>query len=66
MPDETRRVPIIESQAPIPEDLDAWLDLADRDLANSNTPIHNRPLLSIARLVEWEAIMDENGIPYTR
>jgi hypothetical protein len=64
MRDETPETPAAEELTPIPEDLAAWLNLADRDLTNSNTPIHNRPLLSIIRLVQWEAIMDVNSVPY--
>ncbi len=45
-------------------DLAAWLELADQSLANQNIPVSDRVLLSIRRLVEWEAIMDENGDPY--
>jgi hypothetical protein len=64
MRDERDESPTVESEPPIPAELDMWLDLADRDLTNSNTPIHNRPVLSIIRLLQWEAIMDANGVPY--
>lgn len=45
-------------------DLAAWLDLADQDLAKQNVPVSDRIILSIHRLVQWKAIMDENGDPY--
>ncbi len=46
-------------------DLAAWLDLADKDLAKHNVPVSDRVILSIHRLVQWEAIIDENGNSYS-
>jgi hypothetical protein len=65
MNNETPPAPDTIVRAEMPVELEAWLDLADQDLANRNTPIADRTLLSIQRLLDWEALMDEDGVPFS-
>jgi hypothetical protein len=45
-----------QTQTEIPKVLSAWLGLADEHLANRNTAVADRILLSIFCLLEWKVL----------